>query len=177
MRNLNLVSFIVFLLPCLLRGQDFKVYDSFNDLESKILEESKKSTLVINFWATWCAPCVEELPSFEELNKKYGSDNFQVWLVSLDFKSKLDKQFVPFLERKGLKAKIFLLADMDADTWIQKMHPDWDGAVPATVIIHGAQKGLFPGKFENYQELESFVLSFLTNLKKVAGMSTNGGSR
>lgn len=177
MRILNLVSILLFLAPCVTRGQSFTVYERFEDLETRIREASSNSTLIINFWATWCGPCVEELPSFEQLNKNFGGPNLKVWLVSLDFKSRLEKQFVPFLEKQQLKSEVILLADMDADAWIPRIDPNWEGALPATLIVRNGQRELFPTAFENYQELESFVLSFLKNLKKVAGMSTNGGSR
>lgn len=174
MRNLYLISFICFLAPCVLRGQSFTVYDSFPQLEARIHQLSKKTTVVINFWATWCGPCVEELPCFDELHQKFAGPDFEVWLVSLDFKSRLEKQFIPFLEKKHLKPEVILLADQDADSWIPKMHPNWEGTLPATVIIRGSQRALFPEQFENYEQLEAFVLSFLKTVQKAACLGSEG---
>ena len=72
------------------QAQEFAVYDSLPQLASRI-QQAGNSTLVVNFWATWCKPCVEELPCFEELRKKYAEQNVQILLVSLDFKSQLEK--------------------------------------------------------------------------------------
>lgn len=174
MRILFLVSFICFCGSCALRGQPYVVYDDFSRLEARIQQTSSKKTLVINFWATWCAPCVEELPCFEELNRKYADSNVEVWLVSLDFKSRLEKQFIPFLEKKKLKSDVILLADQDADTWIAKMHPDWEGALPATVIIRNGQKAFHGEPFESFEDLEAFVLAFLKTVHKVTGVSSEG---
>ena len=175
MRNLFLVSFFCFLALGALRGQAYTVFDRFSDLEARIQALSCKTTVVINFWATWCGPCVEELPCFDDLHQKYDGPNFEVWLVSLDFKSRLEKQFIPFLEKKQLKPEVILLADQDADNWIPKMHPDWEGTLPATVVLRGGRRALYPEQFENFEELEAFVLSFLKKtVQKVASVGSEG---
>ncbi len=174
MRILYLVSFLFFTGSCALRGQAYTVYDDFAQLETRIQALPPNTTVVINFWATWCAPCVEELPCFDELTEKYAGPNFQVWLVSLDFKTRLEKQFIPFLEKQKLKAEVMLLADQDADSWIPKVHQDWEGAIPTTVVIRGGQRKLHQDKFNNFDELESFVLGFLKTVQKVTGLSTEG---
>lgn len=175
MRILYLVSFLCFSGPCALRGQAYTVYDSFSQLETRIQQLSEKTTVVINFWATWCGPCVEELPCFEELNQKYAGPDFQVWLVSLDFKSRLEKQFLPFLEKNKLKAEVILLADQNADDWIPKVHKDWQGGVPSTLIIRGGERQLHQDQFKSFDELESFVLGFLKTVQqKVKGMIPEG---
>lgn len=174
MRILYLVSFLFFSGSCALRGQAYTVYDDFSQLETRIQQLSAKTTVVINFWATWCGPCVEELPCFEELTQKYAGPDFQVWLVSLDFKTRLEKQFIPFLEKNKLKAEVILLADQDADDWIPKVHKDWEGGLPTTVVISGGQRKLQQEQFANFEELESFVLGFLKTVQKVTGLSTEG---
>ncbi|MBK6933115.1 MAG: redoxin domain-containing protein [Saprospirales bacterium] len=174
MRNLYLISTLFFLATCMLRGQAFTVYDSFSELEDRIREVDHNTTLVINFWATWCGPCVEELPCFEELHRNYASADFQVLLVSLDFKSRLEQKFIPFLEKHQLKPEVVLLADQDADNWIPKIHPDWQGALPATVVLRGGQRALFPEKFEHYEDLEAFVLNFVKSVRKATNMGCKG---
>ncbi len=174
MRIFYLVSILVVLAPCLLRGQGFKIYDSFSDLEERITQAGPNTTLVINFWATWCAPCVAELPDFDVLHQNYAGANFQVLLVSLDFKSRLEKTVIPFLEKRRMKPEVVLLADQDADNWIPRVHPNWDGAIPATVVIRGGERALFPGQFENYEELEKFVFDFLKTVRKAAHVGCEG---
>lgn len=153
------------LLICLLsffkaQTQDFAVYDSLPQLISRI-QQAGNSTLVLNFWATWCKPCVEELPSFEELRRQYADKDVQVLLVSLDFKSQIEKKLLPFLKAQQLKSDVVLFADQDANTWIPYIHEQWDGAIPVTLVIKGKVKAISHGKFEEYSDLEKFVTPFI----------------
>jgi thiol-disulfide isomerase/thioredoxin len=143
-------------------GQAFTVYDSMPQLEERI-EKAGDATLVINFWATWCKPCIEELPCFEELRNRYADQNVQVILVSLDFKSQLEKKFIPFLRERQFKSEVVLFADQDANNWIPRVNEEWDGAIPATVIIKGKKRNFNLGKFDNYADLETFVRPFLAD--------------
>jgi thiol-disulfide isomerase/thioredoxin len=156
--------FLQFVLLCLLSGpalaQTYTVYDSFPQLEARI-QQAGNTTLVINFWATWCAPCVAELPHFETLRKNYHDNNVEVLLVSLDFKSQLKKRFIPFLEKNNLLSEVILFADQDANAWIPRIHEAWDGAIPATLVVRGKTKSFFHGKFDSYEDLENFVSPFV----------------
>jgi len=138
------------------------VYDSFAHLEKR-LQEDTNMVIVVNFWATWCKPCVEELPYFEQLQANYADKSVRVLLVSLDFKSQKEKRLRPFLTENPMQSEVALLADQDADTWIPRMHRDWDGAIPATMVIgpHKRAKGFHREKFEDYEELENFVKRYL----------------
>ncbi len=64
--------------------QDIPVFKKFEDFEY-LLEKDNDTTYVINFWATWCLPCVKELPEFEEINQHFKDKKFKMILVSLDF--------------------------------------------------------------------------------------------
>lgn len=174
---IRLNRFLLFLivLSCCISNytasaQSFTVYDSMPQLESRI-ENAKDTTLVINFWATWCKPCIEELPCFEELRERYLGQNVLVILVSLDFKSQLEKKFIPFLKERQFKSEVALLADQDANTWIPKISEEWDGAIPATVIIKGQQRKFNLGKFANFTELETFVRPFLADVSALKDIS------
>jgi thiol-disulfide isomerase/thioredoxin len=141
-------------------AQDFIVYDSIPQLESRI-KQAGDGVLIINFWATWCKPCVEELPCFDELREHYAAQNVQVLLVSLDFRSQLEKKFIPFLRNQKLKSEVVLLADQDVNTWIPRIHDAWDGAIPATLVLKGRKRDFNLGKFDNFEDLEKFVRPFL----------------
>src|SRR5438445_11275177 len=92
---------------------------SFEQLQKK-LSGIKDSTVVLNFWATWCKPCVEELPSFEQLNQKYFSQKVKVILVNLDFNSKIKSTAEPFVKNKNLKSEVIHITDSDPNAWINK---------------------------------------------------------
>jgi len=163
----------VFLLPCLLSGQTLQVFDSFSQLEERI-QQAGSSPLVINFWATWCGPCIEELPCFDELYRNHADQGFEILMVTLDFKSRIEPAVMPFLKKWDPKQEIILLADPDADNWIQKVHPTWGGAIPATVVVCGDQRAIAEKQFESYVELEAFILDFVSKVQKTPKMCDKG---
>lgn len=139
---------------------ELKLVD-FAEFEAKYLQKpSSETTYVINFWATWCKPCVKELPYFEELNKNYKDKNVKVVLVSLDFPKHIEKQVIPFIKKHGLQSEILLLDDPDANTWIPKVSEQWSGAIPATLFVKGAKQSFFETSF-TYTELETELETIL----------------
>src|SRR5262245_56135521 len=83
----------------------------FNDLEK--FWQDNDSVLVINFWATWCKPCVKELPNFEAAREEYKGKPVKFLLVSLDFKRELDARVIPFVKTKNLLSPVVLLDEPD----------------------------------------------------------------
>lgn len=106
----------------------------FKELE-KIMNRKGEKLQVINFWATWCAPCIKELPYFEELNTT-EPEKFRVTLVSLDFADEFEKRVIPFIEKRKIHSDVVLLDEIDYNSWIDKVDPTWSGAIPATLIIN-----------------------------------------
>lgn len=104
------------------------------DRLEKLIKESDEKVKVINFWATWCAPCIKELPYFEAARQDF-SNQISVNLISLDFADQLNK-VNRFVERKQLGSNIYLLDEIDYDSWINKVDKSWSGAIPATLIIN-----------------------------------------
>lgn len=90
---------------------------------------------VLNFWATWCGPCVAELPHFEKLTKKYAAQKVKVVLISTDFKRDVERKVKPFVLRKKLKSQVFFMDEPTPNKWIDLVSPDWSGTIPATLII------------------------------------------
>ena len=158
----SFVCFFICIAPKPTKAQsvEFAVYDSFAQLEQRI-EQGNERVLVINFWATWCKPCIKELPFFEALQSRYATKKLGVLLVSLDFKSQKDKRLLPFLERNQLCSEVALLADQDANFWIPQFHDTWDGAIPVTLVYNRKtqKKSFHKDKFNNFEELNSFVKS------------------
>ena len=131
----------------------------YNGLE-KVLNKQDNKTYVVNFWATWCAPCVKELPYFERINKQYKDKNVEVVLVSLDFPKHFDTKLKNFINEKQLQSELYALNDMDSNYWIPKVNKDWSGAIPATLIYNSNKREFFEQAFE-YEELEKTLNKFL----------------
>lgn len=144
------------------------VYDRFDDMEAAIMTNlSPDTTYVINFWATWCGPCVKELPYFEELNALYDGQPFKMILVSLDDPKQLESKVIPFLTKNKIESKVVLLADGKANSWIDKVDPSWSGAIPITLILRGNQKKFYEQEFDSTFELEEEMLLLFNNQNKI----------
>jgi thiol-disulfide isomerase/thioredoxin len=90
---------------------------------------------VINFWATWCAPCVKEMPLLEKLN--HDDKNIKVILVSMDYDLDPDPAKVKrFIERKKILSEVVILAEENPNDWIEKIDKSWTGALPSTLVIN-----------------------------------------
>ena len=134
-----------------------KIVD-YNGL-APLLATKNDTTYVVNFWATWCRPCVKELPYFEKLNMEYADKKVKVVLVSLDFPETLEKQVIPYV-KKNLKSEVWLLDDADANGWIPKIDKTWSGAIPATLMFN-KKNSIFHERSFTYEELKKEVESLL----------------
>ncbi|MEO9076563.1 MAG: TlpA family protein disulfide reductase [Gelidibacter sp.] len=135
-----------------------EVYD-FEGLKPFLKTDTNK-IFVVNFWATWCGPCVKELPYFEAINANYSHRNVEVLLVTLDFPKKYDSHVKPFIKKHDLKSKVLALNDMNSNTWIPEIDPDWSGAIPATLIFNKDKRQFYEQTF-TYEELETELKPFL----------------
>jgi len=139
-------------------GRTIEAYD-FNGFE-KLLHLNDNKTYVINFWATWCVPCVQELPHFEKLQEAYRGQNVEVILVSLDMARQVESRLIPFLIKKDIKSRVVYLRNADSGDWIGKVDPSWSGALPAT-IIYNARHRVFREQSFTYESLETELKSIL----------------
>jgi thiol-disulfide isomerase/thioredoxin len=138
-------------------AQGFKTLN-YSELEPK-LHLNNDTTYIVNFWAMWCKPCVEELPEFEHLKNSYENKKVKILLVSLDFGSKVEERLSLFLEKKNITAKVVILDDPDSNSWIEKVDKTWDGALPATIVYSKNKRKFFARKV-NYTELAETINSF-----------------
>lgn len=148
-----------------LLAQEIQVI-KFPELQ-KMIGEKDEGIKVINFWATWCKPCVEELGYFEELTEQYAGEKVQVILVSFDFVEDLETRVARFVQKKQLKSKVVLLDETDYDSFINKISPEWSGAIPATLFVNTdtGKKEFYEKQFKK-GELQTAVQSFMKNQTK-----------
>jgi thiol-disulfide isomerase/thioredoxin len=130
MRKKILLFFLLFSLYRLSAQQATVV--KFDRLQ-QLMNEKSGTIQIINFWATWCAPCVKELPLFEKLRSE--NTDVKVTLINLDFADKV-KKVNTFLQKKNIQSEVLLLDEIDYNTWIDKVDESWGGAIPATLIIN-----------------------------------------
>ncbi|MEM5564614.1 TlpA disulfide reductase family protein [Psychroserpens sp. AS72] len=134
-------------------NNEIAVHD-FNSLEPLLYTESNK-TYIVNFWAMWCAPCVKELPYIQQYAKTYPDT--EILLVSLDFKKDIETKLKPFLKKHNITSKVVLLDDPDSNTWIDKIDPNWSGAIPFTIIFNAKERAFYERSFESFEDLENEV--------------------
>ena len=129
----------------------------WNDLEAIINKQDDK-TYIINFWSTWCPPCIKEIPEFERINTEFKDQGVEVIFVSLDAKTTLESTLIPFVEKKKIKSRMVLLDEPDFNSWIPKVDKDWSGAIPTTLIINSSKKikKLHEGTY-TYQQLKEEI--------------------
>lgn len=139
---------------------DVPVYD-YEGFEKYLESYDDSKTLVVNFWATWCIPCVKELPYFEEAHAYYKDTDVKVILVSLDFDTQLESRVIPFLKKKEIKSTVVLLDDPDANSWIDKVSPDWSGAIPATLVMQGTKRAFYEQSFHSFDEIQQIIQPFI----------------
>jgi len=135
----------------------FSIYD-YEGLRP-LLNQQDDKTYIVNFWATWCKPCVEELPDFERTFSEQKSNNVEMILVSLDMPSMWEKRLVPFVKEKDLKGQVVILDDPKMNEWIPKIDKDWEGGIPATLIYNKSKRAFYPHGF-TYEELNKELLKF-----------------
>lgn len=142
----------------MLNGSQAQVKEvEFNQLK-QYLHKNNDTLYVINFWATWCKPCVAELPHFKKINRNFRKDRVSVILVSLDFSKNLDSKVKPFVQKRKIKSRVFFLHQPRGDDWMTTLDPDWSGAIPATLFIkNGGNARAFYEKEFQYQELHNIV--------------------
>jgi len=140
--------------------EDLKTYETFEEFEPT-LHLNNDTTYVINFWATWCGPCVAELPYFEEMNAIYEGGPVKVILVSLDFEKYIEKKLLPFLNKHKIASEVLVLLDGKANRWIDKVDPEWSGAIPVTYIRKGDKQAFYEEVFHSTVELIEIVSPFL----------------
>lgn len=129
-----------------------------------MLQTDSDTTYVVNFWATWCAPCIKELPYFQKIHEKFSGAKVKVVLVSLDFEKQIESRLVPFLEKNKLKPDVIVLSDPASNTWINKVDPSWSGAIPATLFINKSGKRFFEKEF-TYQEIQDVIFEMNPQLR------------
>jgi len=104
------------------------------DLIDSLRGSSASRVVLVNVWATWCAPCLEEMPGLVRLHGEFTDDELEVIMVSTDDTDDIDSLVAPALAKAGVAFPTYILAPGMEDAFIRSLHPDWSGALPATFV-------------------------------------------
>jgi len=133
---------------------------SFDDMQKETVLRNNDTLYVVNFWATWCDPCVKELPAFQEAYKKFASRKVKMVYVSMNSAKEI-ALVEKFVEAKDMKPEVLLLGTNNPNAWIDRVDSSWGGAIPATVMYrHGKKLYFHEGDFTQ-DKLNSVIQSKL----------------
>jgi len=130
---------------------------SLEQFKTRVMQDND-TLYVVNFWATWCGPCVKELPHFKKLSETtYAGKPVKFILMSLDARTNLI-QTGQFLDKKKIGIEAHLFAAGDPNVWINQLEPSWEGSIPATFLYQKGSKLAFrEAYFTSEKELENFI--------------------
>ena len=105
---------------------------------NRLKNEAKGKVLVVNFWATWCPPCLKEIPEFVRLDQQYRARGVQVVTISTDEKANLQSAVIPFLKKQKAQFQSFLMESATPQELVDAVDKDWPGTLPATYVFDKA---------------------------------------
>jgi len=132
MKRIISLLFVVLTLT-VAKAQDIPKW-KLDDLKAAIKNADKPT--IFNFWATFCKPCVEEIPYFQQLAKKYDSAGVKLVLVSLDMPELYPKQIRSFANKHKFTAPVTYLDETNADLFCPAVDEKWSGAIPASLFVN-----------------------------------------
>jgi thiol-disulfide isomerase/thioredoxin len=125
-----------------------------------LLNRNNDSIYVYNFFATWCKPCVKEIPHFVKLSNDSLNSKIKLTFINLDQQENIDDIVVPFLTKKKIIQQVYLLNNTNYALWMPRVDRRWGGSIPATLIINGRnnKRAFIEGEI-NYKELLELINS------------------
>ena len=155
MKRIVGISLVIMLFSFVWIGRKVRVV-TFTQLQNKAETKQNDTLYVVNFWATWCKPCVQEMPFFEEASKKFSTEKVKVIYVSLNSVKEL-AGVEKFTETKNIQNNVLLLNAPNPNDWIDKIDATWSGAIPATVMYKNGKKVFFKEGGFTQEEINSAI--------------------
>jgi len=140
-------------LPALGTAERPLKYDRFTDVEA-LFHQTNDTTYVVNFWATWCKPCREEIPFLQQLAREEADQKLRVVLVSLDTEDGAIDRIPTFLSEVAPDLSAIVLTDEDP-SWGKTIDRVWTGSLPTTIIYKGKLRYVYRRNFNTYVDLRT----------------------
>jgi thiol-disulfide isomerase/thioredoxin len=129
------IVIVILLLGAGIMGQAQTIKKiKITDLEQTIAQSDHP--LIVNFWATFCVPCVKEIPYFQSTVARYRGEQVELILVSLDLPDYYPAKIASFAQGRGFTARIVWLNETNADYFCPKVDPKWSGGIPSSLFIN-----------------------------------------
>lgn len=103
-------------------------------LIKELVQQNKGKVVLVNVWATWCAPCREEMPALLSLRRQFRDKGFELILVSADEPEFIRTKVQPMLKEFGVDFLTYINHDSTDEAFIAGMNPDWNGALPTSFL-------------------------------------------
>jgi len=155
----GIIALLFFTLT--LQSQEVKTITSTDEYK-ELLDNSKGKVVLVNFWATWCPPCVKEFPELVKLYNDYKSKDFVLLLISLDDKSEYDSKLLPFLKKQGVDFTSYFGNFSNPETIMNYVDKSWQGEIPFTGIYNKdgiLSKTLMGNK--TYEQFETEIKKYM----------------
>lgn len=114
----------------------------------QLIHERAGRILLLNVWATWCKPCIEEFPALIRLQQSYRDSPVDIIAISVDYPDEVESKIIPFLDSLAVSFTVFVADISKPEDLIKTLNPAWGGAVPATFVFdrHGQRRAFLLGE-------------------------------
>lgn len=155
----GIIALLFFTLT--LQSQEVKTITSTDEYK-ELLDNSKGKVVLVNFWATWCPPCVKEFPELVKLYNDYKSKDFVLLFISLDDKSEYDSKLLPFLKKQGVDFTSYFGNFSNPETIMNYVDKSWQGEIPFTGIYNkdGILSKTMMGN-KTYEQFETEIKKYM----------------
>lgn len=128
-----------------------------------ILEDQAGQVVLLNFWATWCRPCLEEIPALRSLSRRYAADGFVLVPVSLDEADSAAVVVQPFIDRWFAGFDTWLNAETEMDDLVRVVDPAWNEVLPTSYLI--GRNGEVVQRLQGGKPIDEFEAAILKALR------------